>query len=231
MQSYLQSWSNLVLPECSATLQESRVKEARVCWQCGTLWRAGGSVECPECGMHACFDVPGVSVQPVRIDLCFLPGHVVTTLVELPYPAYVFVLRSMSRWARLVKRHVLRTVQFGRARVSPPVWNADSLLVLHIAPPDGANSAGGPSMKPARPDPREYQFLQGDHRCPNCSRIRWCGVRAVGPVCAYVPTAVCLCRIPDVSYMQRSLAGASSVSVHGVHVGSVVPLYLVVNYD
>ena len=38
MKSFLQSWSDLVFPESSMLSHVSGTREARVCWQCGTLW-------------------------------------------------------------------------------------------------------------------------------------------------------------------------------------------------
>ena len=214
-----------MLPQVSGT------KEARTCWQCGTLWQAGGPAECPECGLHAWFEVDGVSLPPVRCDLSFLPSHVMSVLEKLPSPVFVFVLHSLSRWARLLQRRSLRSVQDGRARVSPPVWHADALLVLHTEPPVGAYSEGCKAVKPGSPEVTAYQFLVGTQRCPTCSRVRWCDVRVVGPVCSSTPRAVCLCRVTGVSYMQKSLAAASSVCVRDTYVGRVVPLYLVTHYD
>ena len=231
MKSFLQSWSDLVFPASSLLSHVSGTREARVCWQCGTLWQAGGPTECPECGLHAWFEVDGVSLPPVRCDWSFLPSHVVSVLETLPSPVYVCLLRGLSKWARLVKRHGLRSVQNGKARVSPPVWHADAMLVLHTEPPESAYSESNRTTKPESPEVQAFQFLMGTQRCPTCSMVRWCDVRVVGPVCSYIPRAVCLSRVAGVSYMQKSLAAASSVCVRDIYVDHVVPLYLTTNYD
>ena len=231
MKSFLQSWSDLVFPASSLLSHVSGTRAARVCWQCGTLWQAGGPAECPECGLHAWFEVDGVSLPPVRCDLSFLPSHVVSALETLPSPVYVCLLSGLSKWARLVKRHSLRSVQNGKARVSPPDWHVDGMLVLHTEPPGSAYSESNRTTKPKGPEVQAFQFLMGTQRCPTCSRVRWCDVRVVGPVCSYIPRAVCLSRVAGVSYMQKSLAAASSVCVCDIYVGHVVPLYLTTNYD
>ena len=81
-----------------------------------------------------------MSLPPVRCDLSFLPSHVVSVLEKWPSPGYVYLLRSLSRWACLVKRHGLRSVQNGTAKMSPPVWHGDALLVLHTEPREGSYS-------------------------------------------------------------------------------------------